>query len=125
MNRNNIVNSIAAMQAWYGVTFTFVVETVDTKQVYIKRYCINYNCNIFPVYLSTILDRLHSHLILCRNTCRPKCKTLNISVTCLQCLFKRYTIQNHGEHFPSHSGTPSKSINMLYDSHHRFMYIQK
>ena len=48
------------------------------------------------------LDRLHSHLILCRNAihiCACKCKTLDISVISLECAVKRYTIRNHEDKF--------------------------
>ena len=44
-----------------SITFTLVVQTIDTNQVYITHYSIHYNRNICPVYYNIILDRRHSH----------------------------------------------------------------
>ena len=122
MNRNYIVSRLLQYK-YNSITFTLVVvETIDAKQVYIKHYYIHYNCNIFPIYLITILDRLHSHLIFCRNAIHIracKCKALNILIISLQCLFKCYTIQIMKTNIPSHSRTHSMSY------HHQVLIHSK
>ena len=60
MNRNYIVSRLLQYK-YSSITFTLVVETIDAKQEYITHCCIHYDCNIFPIYLITILDRLHSY----------------------------------------------------------------